>query len=562
MKNSLIVFFILISFIGFGQGLNVELGFNDNYNQYSQGVVCANEYTYFVKHQNTSGSFVSNSQLCKIDTLGNIIWNKPITPRFAETNIVHEVLASEEGGVYVLGFGMPSCDVASDWFWYIQKYDLDGNVIWSRIWTDRICGEMHLYGLSLTSTNTLVVNSVDSSGSYITTLGSNGATEDSLKINRKGITGIEHFSGIDKVGFKADCLWWFDASGTIVDSLVFNSNIQGVKSLSDTLYLLTQDSIYMLDTSFQFIHRASVSGFNNYSHLKIMDGNIFFVSNGHFSQDIIQLDKHLQRLKIFSIPITLANNVHKDFNLIHFTAAIDFRLTLYTAVRYLDFSILSNQNEFVNTTDIGIVGLNVISVDATVYLDFQNVFRVTLEAEVLIKNYGTNPLNSCHISHFIGYGVVCNSSVFNREFDHLNIAPGDSMWVPIGLVHSSLESFYDSIIQKNICIYTSHPNSKTDLNVANDNYCKNVVFGYKGVAESALDEFLLYPNPTSGVIHLNLANHSPATFSVFNMQGTLSMSGEVNSNSIDISSLSNGIYFLRIFSADHQKYITRKVIKE
>lgn len=72
----------------------------------------------------------------------------------------------------------------------------------------------------------------------------------------------------------------------------------------------------------------------------------------------------------------------------------------------------------------------------------------------------------------------------------------------------------------------------------------------------------IYPNPTTGVINLNLPVENNSSFSIFDMQGTLVMSGEINSNKLDISSLANGMYFVQFLSADHQKYITRKIVKE
>ena len=128
--------------------------------------------------------------------------------------------------------------------------------------------------------------------------------------------------------------------------------------------------------------------------------------------------------------------------------------------------------------------------------NFQNVYRVKLEATALIKNYGSNVLNSCRVNHFITSSTICNHVVYTKQFENLNLAPGDSMWIPLGLIHEALNYFSDSVIKMNICIYSSFPNSKTDLNVSNDNYCEDVVFGYVGIENSELVDFLLFPNPT------------------------------------------------------------------
>ncbi len=75
-------------------------------------------------------------------------------------------------------------------------------------------------------------------------------------------------------------------------------------------------------------------------------------------------------------------------------------------------------------------------------------------------------------------------------------------------------------------------------------------------------EYSFYPNPTKGVINLKSLFAHQTTFLIYNIQGTLVMTGEIKSNKLDISSLPNGMYFIQFLSADHQRYITRKIVKE
>lgn len=74
--------------------------------------------------------------------------------------------------------------------------------------------------------------------------------------------------------------------------------------------------------------------------------------------------------------------------------------------------------------------------------------------------------------------------------------------------------------------------------------------------------FSLHPNPTTGLLNIDLPYEKQTRYCIFNIQGVLLMSGEINSNKLDISSLPLGMYILQFLSVDHQKCITRKIVKE
>ncbi|NVK52124.1 MAG: T9SS type A sorting domain-containing protein [Flavobacteriaceae bacterium] len=74
---------------------------------------------------------------------------------------------------------------------------------------------------------------------------------------------------------------------------------------------------------------------------------------------------------------------------------------------------------------------------------------------------------------------------------------------------------------------------------------------------------MVYPNPTSNKITINLKSSSKGEFRVFNLQGQLvqyEKANEINNKSIDISKLSNGTYFVRLNIEGG--IVTKKIIKE
>lgn len=65
-----------------------------------------------------------------------------------------------------------------------------------------------------------------------------------------------------------------------------------------------------------------------------------------------------------------------------------------------------------------------------------------------------------------------------------------------------------------------------------------------------LKQLLAYPNPTQGVLNINLNGNTDKSVEVFNVLGDKVMELELNStqNSIDLSALDNGIYTIRVNS--------------
>ena len=82
----------------------------------------------------------------------------------------------------------------------------------------------------------------------------------------------------------------------------------------------------------------------------------------------------------------------------------------------------------------------------------------------------------------------------------------------------------------------------------------------KSSLTNTIDEnVVIYPNPTSEIINIELKNNDEASYQLFNSIGKLVKSGVVEKQ-IDVQNLAKGIYFLEINS--EQNNITKKVIKE
>lgn len=77
--------------------------------------------------------------------------------------------------------------------------------------------------------------------------------------------------------------------------------------------------------------------------------------------------------------------------------------------------------------------------------------------------------------------------------------------------------------------------------------------GFEPVLE---DELLVYPNPTQGVLNIQLDENTNATYTLFDMTGRIIQSGDISGNTqINLSGLPNGIFMLQVNTDAGQKTI-------
>jgi len=543
----------------FAQGLNQELGFNDNYHQLPSGVACVDEYTYLVKSQKISGSFFTQCALLKLDTLGNVVWSIDIMPQFAEYIEVNQLIPTENGGVYLVGNGVPTCDVLMDCYSFIQKYDPTGNLEWSNTYPND-CYWQNLSGISLLSSNETMVNYVDSSGSHVLQLNPSGIPIDTIPITSCYVQGFSVLSNTEIVGFHQDTLIQFDVTGTILNEQLFSSYVSSILTRNDTLLVLTQDSLFQFDNNLQVLNATTFAGISNYSKLKILDGSIYFI--GETATGITRIGLNNQLQLINSIPFTVdLDAIHyHDFSSSHVSIGDAFPLTLYNAIRYLDYSTESTVNEWVNWTDIGIVDVQINQQTISVVPNTNGVYTTNLDVSVLVKNFGTNVLQNCRINHRIAPTIVCSDFYYTEEFQNLNLAPNDSIWINLGWI-GEYTNYYQTIVERILCFYTSHPNQKTDLVVPNDQGCEYVFFGYVGNENHTLVDFVVYPNPTSTNITIQSPFSNQTHYLLKDVHGNVVMDGILEQANLNVDQLASGVYFIELFN-EASKSMVKKLIIE
>jgi hypothetical protein len=569
-KVFILIAFVFIGIISQGQGLNVELGFNDAYTQYTQEVLCSGPYSYLTINEGVTGTITfggigRSTRLMKIDTLGQKAWDVLLTPKSAEFTEVVQMVPSDDGGVYLLGYAeliYAHPFTPDGYFCFLQKQDPQGNVVWMKDWVVDAYFTRPFTGLTKKPSGDLLLNRSISNESWVFTISSAGVITDSLQIAEPNLQAFSMHSGFALTGYRNDSLMGFNTSGTLIQMTQFSTPVKGICSLNDTLFVLTHDTIHSFNGYLQPIASTAVSGYTNYSTLRVQGQDLRLLSHGSNAITLITINRQLQTMGTLTIPEAITPQASIDFNDLHLSVGITFDLAEFSAVRYLDYSLNSTQNANINRTDIGVVKLLPVAVEVWPAGATPGIYTTRLEASVLIRNYGSNTLQSCRITRYNSQGVAGNPTVFAQAFNSLNLAPGDSMWLQLGAIHQGTFYYSGPAIIHNICIHTNHPNGLIDLNVSNDEYCTDVLFGYVGIAELESDAaFAIYPNPTDGMIHFDLPA-GEVEISVYSVHGRLVYQEQTTGRQLDLTGLPAGIYLVRLFHPELQRVFTGKMVVE
>ena len=154
------------------------------------------------------------------------------------------------------------------------------------------------------------------------------------------------------------------------------------------------------------------------------------------------------------------------------------------------------------------------------------------------------PMDFLHIDIWTVDGVIPALSVISSgtEIPH-SISNGDGLWQSIDIPVIGITGNLTSAIQLK---FAGGNGSSNRIYVDNIYFWKGQAVG---IEESNDVEFNVYPNPTKDVWNL-ISNHNINLIQVFDIQGNLVISMNVNSDmaTISTSGLDNGLYFVQLIS--------------
>ncbi|NQY10418.1 MAG: T9SS type A sorting domain-containing protein [Flavobacteriales bacterium] len=558
MKRHLTILTFLIALLPFnqisGQGLNYEAGLHDSYDQHIIEVVCVNEFTYTAFYH--SGYSFSNYKIInKTDTAGNLIWSREVNPKNFESVALSQMIASEDGGLYVAGWSMAFCDVSSDCYAFVQKVSPAGKILWTKYFNDEMCSFNLITALSLNSSDLLIIGMDKDSETDIYLVDTSGTDLDSTHSTKGYIVGFESINPNRIIAYGGFTMEELDLDGNVINARIFGGYIQDAKAQNDSLYVVSADSVFILDENLNVLIGTELNGHQYFSNLKLTDGVIKMASQESTALKVLTLDKELNLLDTKTISADVSLFTKYDFSNSHLSIGDNHDLYKFQSVRFRDFSLTNPADKFTNTYDIGIVNMETYDTLITLVDTMGDVYSTSINAQVLLKNFGNVTVDNCVINHYLGQGI-CNASVYFKTFISLNLAPNDSVWLDLGEVDAYTNAYnWTDTIYRDICIYTANPNQYVDLMADNDVYCDRVVFGFVGIDKAEKRPVVIYPNPTQGNLYID-SNNKIDLVNVWDMTGRLVHAS--SKNEINLSDELRGVYIIKVTTED--KTITKKVI--
>jgi hypothetical protein len=479
------------------QGLRGEHAFNDNFSHSIQGLVCSGDET-FVFHN----SWIFNNltagevKLSKMGSNGNEIWDVPATPPIGEVPQFIAAVEDENAVAYICG-SPQACDYSTGFRYCFRKVNAYGDVLWEHLWIDvgqssLITFMSNIHGLTKDNSGKYLFNySLNQNAhdtSSVSIFNSDGSLFQTLEIDQYELSEIRLGTNFYLLGTSGNKLFGFDNDGSTLDSIVLNENIINFSLVNNTIYLLTASGVYTFNEDFSPLNSTSLTSFGTSKKMKIIDGEVQVVVFQAGQYLVLVLNEDLTVANTKSIMAELPENAHIDFNNNHFAVGNSHALYYSASSRFRDFSLTNPFNIQTNWTDIGISDVEVTDVVIQPQPNIPAVNNVKVFVNVELANYGNQVLNSCRINYHQGMHFICGQVGYSQEFFDLNLAPGTSTWITIGVVHDETNHFTSNtgVISRNICLYTSFPNQQTDLIVGNDHFCKSVVLGHVGLDENEM----------------------------------------------------------------------------
>ena len=551
--------FLLAALETNAQALSNEIGYNLEHYQHQTALTVDEGNSYYAISYTSSG-FNTYSILYKADENGAVIWSQPFNAFFAEVVEIQEIIV-HGGEILLAGTATECCDCSSPYA-FLAKYDLDGQLIWvhsheveSFDWFNgfsprnlhRDANDNWVYEL-LGWDDFSVLIRTDNEGMLV----------DSIPLTSvQG--GTDMLSLVDgSIAFlQESTLYQLDAEGVLMGITALMDDGIGLLQFGDSLLVLHSEGIEALNSSLEPVGTISPwTDLSAHSFESSPTGVRFqlFSENG---VSVIELDNNLALISQQNIALESIGDFLLDSDENSLVYLERFPLSEQSAVRYRSFNLNAEEDVSTLRTEVEPTALEVNDSEITSYVSGDyNIVTLSFDHSILVKNNGPAVLTECRINRFVNFGI-CAYGYYSMEFEDLSITPGDSAWIDVGYTgfYQNAYALGDTITYST-CFFTSNPNGLVDLVVENDAICDTYQFIVTDVPEETKPEFSIYPNPASDVLHLEQSIFGQQ-YTVHDLEGRTILTGSIPKGTIDISSLTDGNYMLRLTGNNEASSIQR-----
>ncbi|MBX2871874.1 MAG: T9SS type A sorting domain-containing protein [Saprospiraceae bacterium] len=504
--------------------------------------------------------------LAMIDGQGNLIWEKRITNILGtERGLVNKIIPTIKGTFLVLGEAS-GCDYGLPGF--IAEYDIEGNQL-----SFKEVFEVGQLAVQLPSGDLLSGHPQWSNFGRVD-LDEGLIWEQQLYFSHQFRLRDLALSP-DGQAYALGERWLFQFDPEEGEILVDIPIEAGVKLLSlkdqNGIWLLQEEKLQRFDAELELIREIELNSNIEYYALQEINEEIYLMGrNANQETAVLVYDENLDPLREFNVMdrhflvedlayrngelIFVGNKIAGEFEgeLDMYYGEWPFRVKgshIFTQA----FDTVGQRVE--NQLDIAVEGISYQGTPTPEELGYDCQSISFPEVEVKIENKGEEVLEEVSLNSRFNrcQGICASAFTYFYTFENLNLAPGESISLPVGDIHAPGIPEQDEV---ELCFWISKPNGKIDSQGANDISCQRLLIN--DVSDVGEKEGLsLFPNPTTRLLNLDMDQGLRADQEgrIYNTLGqvlhTFIVPQGINRKQLDIQHLAPGSYYLSL--GDHNK---------
>ncbi len=348
-------------------------------------------------------------------------------------------------------------------------------------------------------------------------------------------------------------------------SLTSFHDIQDIFFSSDTSrFLVTRDSIFHVHSSGTILNKTELNNFQYWDGF-INQGYLYLINYSSGNPELIILDYQLDT-------ISLVSGFTDDTQISRLIPGNNEPILFGQESNNVFLKSISQIGAWKPLladpaiTDVSWIDLKT-SVEKFGYCHPQASFS---GLKIHIKNNGSDTLDRVLVNwnEQVQFSIPvywCQSFAQQLLLDNLDLAPGESNWIPLPDLTFFRDVPCDSTYLFDICFELSTPNNRIDANHSNDKFCVPIDVKTTSTSDPKSDGHILaYPDPFSHTLHLDNLSNTIRSFQLLDLFGRV-ISGQPiltwPSFTIDVPNGHSGLYILVLFDEDGQIIETKRLLR-
>ncbi|NET32026.1 MAG: T9SS type A sorting domain-containing protein [Cyanothece sp. SIO1E1] len=510
-----------------------------------------------------------NPYLAMIDDEGNLLWERRITNILGtERGLVSKIIPTTKGTFLVMGQAS-GCDYGLPGF--LAEYDEEGNQL-----SFKEEFEVGTIAVQLPSGDFITGNlewgsfsRVDQEEGLVWVKSLYSPYQFRLRDFALTPNGAAYALGEN---------WLFRIDPDDGDILVDIGVQTGMKLLQlegqNGVWVLQEEKLQRFDPDLQLLDEIQLSSGTSFYDIREINEEIYVLGrDANQDTHIFVYDHNLQLLRDFNLLdrhflvkdlayhdgelLFVGNKIAGDFQWVNniYYLELPFRMQgshIFTQT----FNTIGQRPD--NPLDVAVEGVSYQNASTPEDLGYSCQGITFSGVEVKIENKGEEVLQEVSLnSRFNRCQGICGSAfTYWYDFDNLNLAPGESISLPVGDISAPGIPEQDQV---ELCFWISRPNGKIDNLGANDIKCERLIINDVPVVSPDY-QVHLFPNPAVDIVQLDFSDGilSDEQGYIYNTLGqileTFLLPKGTKNKRLDIRHLPQGTYYLSV-GAYSEKFV-------